>query len=891
MINLSNGMAGLSLLTGANGFLNLGASAAGETLAARRARAQFTTPEVPPPWKAAPSRSPPSAQAAAVARMKSVVDAPAPGAMPDDVRTAFTAYKALDRLRLLAEAAGGKTVAGRAAMEAAFARGLDDLQTFLGGAPSDVLSLAFAQPARRAESVAVASPASLTASRIVKAGVASARDAGLPGLTGTETFRISLSKTGARDVVTVDLAGGPRPPTLDSVSDAINAAIAAVPARNADGTAATDAGGAPVPRWSARFAPVKTDGRWGMAITRVGSEAVAIDQVGAGDALTVASGVAGAVRMSRIDDPAGGMTRRTLDGIAAVDANATERARLADPKAGEAFAATSAAGIATDAQGFSYVVGTANGNFGANLSDGDDDLFLIKLDSEGETVWRRSLGASGSAQGAAVTVAPNGDVVVAGTVTGAFGTAASDGDMLVARYDAGGDEKMATLVRAVGADAAGAVAAGADGSIFVGGRSGRGDAFVARIDAAGRLAERRVIDSGGDDRVTALAVDDAGNLLALTQEGVGSKLRRLSGGALSSEMAMADLGTADARAIARGPDGSIAVVGATNAALGGTQVNAKNAGRDGFVARFDAGLASAGVTYVGTAGADEIDSAAYLGGALYVGGRTTGALSGSRTGTADGFVGRIDASTGAVADVRQFGQPGARTDAVRVAAAAGGGTALGALGLHRGTLTPTDSPKLVAQTGLRAGDTFGIRVEGGAVRRIVVAADDTLATLADRVRRITGSKATVTTPAGDGGSRLRIEMKTGFEAELIAGADGRDALAKLGLAPMRIAAANAVPANAPRVRPGGSFGLGLTDALGIGNPADAKVALARIKQAISVAQTGYRSLYWDDAKAALVNGAGSGGASTGRERAQMANYQAALDRLSASPASNAFTGF
>ena len=67
--------------------------------------------------------------------------------------------------------------------------------------------------------------------------------------------------------------------------------------------------------------------------------------------------------------------------------------------------------------------------------------------------------------------------------------------------------------------------------------------------------------------------------------------------------------------------------------------------------------------------------------------------------------------------------------------------------------------------------------------------------------------------------------------------------------------------------------------MGVGTPADAAVSLARIKSAISIAQTGYRSLYWDDGKAALVDGKGGGGASANRELAQAARYQAALDRL------------
>jgi hypothetical protein len=243
----------------------------------------------------------------------------------------------------------------------------------------------------------------------------------------------------------------------------------------------------------------------------------------------------------------------------------------------------------------------------------------------------------------------------------------------------------------------------------------------------------------------------------------------------------------------------------------------------------------------------------------------------------------MDADTGAVQATSQFGQVSLKSEPVRVAAATGGDTVLGALGLHRGTITPTDSAKLTAQTSLRAGDEFSIRVDGGALRKITIAKDDTIASLAARVRVLTGSKATVTTPTKDGATTLRIEAKPGTEIEFVAGGTGKDALAKLGIPAMRVATPETLAAKAPKVRPGGNYGLGLTTVLDISSAKAATVALAQINSAISVNQTGYRSLYWDDTKAALANGGTSiTPSSTSREAAQLAQYQAALARLTSS---------
>ena len=877
-INLSNSLAGLSLLTGSNAFsgFGFGGSLGIETRAARVAKAQFTAPETTPPWKSEDYRSPDSAGISAIKRMKSIIDKPSEiGTTLPDAQTTFIAFKALDRLRMVAESAANKTTssAERAALDKTFAQGLADLQSFLGQSPNEKVQLAFTQPARRVNTVAVPSPAAGTT---LAKGILDARDTPIPGLTGSETFTIKLERGSISDTVSLDLSATPQPPTLDSVAQALNAAIATVPMRDTGGVIVTDANGDPVPRWTTQFEVTKESGSWGFKLDTPGNEQVSIEQTNARDALMVASGQTSADgptegRLMRFDDPTGAFQINSLNTIRSVDRLATEAARAGatdDDKVEQVYAQTTANAVATDAQGYSYVVGTAAGDLGSNRLAGTSDLFLTKLDSEGKTVWQQTLGATASAEGAAVSVAANGDIVVAGTVTGAFEGSSTDGDMVVARFSANGDEQFSSVVRAFGADNANAVAVADDGSIYVAGKSatGGGDAFIARLSATGQVQERRTIDSGGSDSVKALAIGSDGELLALTGEDGTARLRKISTTSLSTDLGSIDLGARDARMIAIAADGQIAVGGAS-------------AG-DGFVARIDAALTGSAFTQLATPGSDQVDSLTFMNGALYVGGRTSGDLDGTRTGSVDGFIARIGATSGTLEAITQFGQPGLRTEPVRVAAATRGDSALGALGLNRGAINPEVSTKLTSHTGLRAGDEFQIRVNDGTSRRISIDEGETLATLSKKVSAITGRNALVTTPSdGNGGRTLRIEAKAGQEIELIAGAAGKDALSKLGIEPARIASPNPVPDDAPRVRPGGTYGLGLTRALGVSTLENAAQALEQITSAISMTQSAYRSLYWDSGKEALVNGSKNGGKVSAYLQGQAARYQAALDRL------------
>ncbi|MFX5757147.1 hypothetical protein ABTE27_24655, partial [Acinetobacter baumannii] len=74
------------------------------------------------------------------------------------------------------------------------------------------------------------------------------------------------SKPGASDTLTVDLSQGPQPPTLDSVSDALNAAISALPRLNSDGSLQLDDKGMQQPKWVAHFTPERGTEKWGLTL-------------------------------------------------------------------------------------------------------------------------------------------------------------------------------------------------------------------------------------------------------------------------------------------------------------------------------------------------------------------------------------------------------------------------------------------------------------------------------------------------------------------------------------------------------------------------------------------------------------------------------------------------
>ncbi|MEN9932926.1 MAG: hypothetical protein RIS17_1499, partial [Pseudomonadota bacterium] len=408
-----------------------------ESRAVRLAKAQFTAPASTPPWQASASGTD-SSRLAAVRAMKSLIDKPSStSALGVDIDASFAIWKALDRLQLLARAATRATLLAseRSAMAEQFSKGMAALQAYMATVDSRQLNLSFGQPARRVDTLAIGKPALGSGAR--GRGVATDRSAAIPGLDPARTLRVGVTRGGTTQHFDLALASLAQPPSLDHLAEALNTGL--------QGLAAT-----------ARFSVEKAASKWHLALSAPASEAIAIDEVDAPDALIVAAsdgvpGGAGPARVVRYDAPEAQMSRHLLGMIAATD----RQAMLASAKPDTVIPATLAIRASvTDARGFTTLLATTDGDVGDQRAEGNGhrDLVLTRLDSRGQAVWQRMLGAVGDTEAAAFALAENGDVVVAATVAGgrdgglAGGDVLGASDMVVSRYDSQGDVQFATLV-------------------------------------------------------------------------------------------------------------------------------------------------------------------------------------------------------------------------------------------------------------------------------------------------------------------------------------------------------------------------------------------------------------------------------------------------------------
>jgi hypothetical protein len=245
----------------------------------------------------------------------------------------------------------------------------------------------------------------------------------------------------------------------------------------------------------------------------------------------------------------------------------------------------------------------------------------------------------------------------------------------------------------------------------------------------------------------------------------------------------------------------------------------------------------------------------------------------------------LDLATGAIETTQQFGTTGTSSNAIALAATRQSPGVLSKFGLRVGELRPTAATGLIAQTSLRAGDHFFIRVNGEQPRKVVIDANETFTTLAAKLNKLNrGIDAKVVESPRD--SKFEIQAKPGSVIEIIPGKGETDALAKIGIEPSRILdpdrtldvvkGKNPIPSS---LRPGGSFGLDLDTSFSIKDAASAAFVSTKLDGAVATVQRAFRSLFFDAFKANLAEKESTKGPVPAAITNQINNFQEALRRL------------
>ena len=290
------------------------------------------------------------------------------------------------------------------------------------------------------------------------------------------------------------------------------------------------------------------------------------------------------------------------------------------------FMSTTGRAIAVDGSGNVYVVGESGDTWGTPVDphmgsiDGGSDVFVAKLDSNGERLWHTFMGGTLPYDyGNGIAVDDNGNVYVAGSSRGTWGTpvnAHADGysdDAFAAKLDTNGTRLWNTFMGSSDFDIGRAIALDGGGNVYVAGDSnitwgtpvnahtgGYSDAFVAKLNSNGTCVWNTFMGSTDYDFGSAIAVSGSGNVYVAGYNGTyvprygiwadDAFVTKLSSN--GTRVRNTIMGSSDydiGNGIAVDDSGNVFVAGESRATWG-TPVDAHTGGSDAFVAKLrDAG--------------------------------------------------------------------------------------------------------------------------------------------------------------------------------------------------------------------------------------------------------------------------------------------------------------
>ncbi len=192
-------------------------------------------------------------------------------------------------------------------------------------------------------------------------------------------------------------------------------------------------------------------------------------------------------------------------------------------------------GIAVDVSGNNYVMGCFKNmaTFGSATltSYGDWDIFIAKLDSNGNWLWVTKAGGTGDDWGYGIAVDSSGNNYVTGWFGGSatFGstilTSNGGADIFVAKLDSSGNWLWSKNAGGIDCDEGQSIAVDANGNSYVTGyfsdsatfgsttltSSGGNDIFIAKLDSSGNWLWAKKAGGTSGDYVNGIAVDASGN--------------------------------------------------------------------------------------------------------------------------------------------------------------------------------------------------------------------------------------------------------------------------------------------------------------------------------------------------------------------------------------------
>ena len=241
-----------------------------------------------------------------------------------------------------------------------------------------------------------------------------------------------------------------------------------------------------------------------------------------------------------------------------------------------------------------------------NSTDNTNDVYVVKYNSLGKSVWAARIGGTGGDLGFSITTDTSGNVYVTGqcNITTAFNadgspfgvllpSSSGSNDVFIAKYNSSGTVQWIARIASIQLDIGYGVATDSSGNVYVTGSGGSGavvtafnangtafpttlanaggnDAFIAKYSTDGAVSWVARVASTGLDTGFGIATDTLGGVYVVGQGG-SATVTAFSAGGVGFPSTLSNVGLGDAFIVKYNTDGAVqwtAKVGSTQADLG-----------------------------------------------------------------------------------------------------------------------------------------------------------------------------------------------------------------------------------------------------------------------------------------------------------------------------------
>jgi hypothetical protein len=172
--------------------------------------------------------------------------------------------------------------------------------------------------------------------------------------------------------------------------------------------------------------------------------------------------------------------------------------------------------------------GYAIAGFTSSFGAGDYDVYVVKLDAHGNLQWTKTIGGKEDDKGHSLIQTFDGGYAIAGYTT-SFG--AGDRDVYIVKLDANGNLQWTKTIGGPGGDWGHSIIQTSDSGYAIAGATrsfgaGEGDVYVIKLDANGNLQWTRTIGGPGDEiGLSLIQTSDGGYAIAgyTTSFGAGDR--------------------------------------------------------------------------------------------------------------------------------------------------------------------------------------------------------------------------------------------------------------------------------------------------------------------------------------------------------------------------------